>query len=82
MADDQERYEVALYDGGSQPERLCAVRKAASEREARRIAAWMLGHRNLRGARTWEAHRVEGTVYMFGPNDGWNDYVIISEATR
>lgn len=54
---------------------------AETDREARREAANMLGHKNLRGASSWEHHQ-GGIVYQFGPRDEDNEYpfaVIISE---
>lgn len=57
---------------------LCIDRAtAATPREARRVAAQMLGRRSLRGATTWERYQ-GGTLYRFGPRGERAPYVVIS----
>ena len=78
-------YTIERYDGGQCPARHpCRVEYAATEREARRIAARMLGHRTLRGAASWERYQ-GGAVWQFGPRDAGAsgfDFVVITEVER
>lgn len=70
---------VKLYDGGSHPAvHPTRTATAETEREARRLAAEMLGHNSLRGAATWDRYQ-GGTVYQFGPRAEENgyDFVVI-----
>ena len=72
-------YVIQLFDGGQHPAvHPIATSTAATEREARKEAARLLGHRTLRGAATWDRYQ-GGTVYQFGPRDEDNgyDYVVI-----
>lgn len=72
-------YTIALYDGSQHPSVTPISRSnARTEKEARKIAARMLGQKNLRGASTWD-HFLGGTVYQFGPNDEDSefDFVVI-----
>lgn len=67
-------YSIELYDGGQHPARHPRqTATAATEREARRIAARMLGHGSLRGASTWTRYQ-GGQVYQFGPHDEYSEY--------
>ncbi len=74
-------YIVELYNGREHPA-VHPVRTAhaATEREARRIAARMLGHSSLRGASQWGRYQ-GGTVYQFGPRveDSEYDYAVIQQ---
>lgn len=72
-------FTVKLYDGTQHPAvHPIESATAATESEARKIAARMLGHKSLRGAATWERHQ-GGTVYQFGPKqeDNGYDYAVI-----
>jgi hypothetical protein len=72
-------YNVECYDGNQHPApRPYEIETATTEREARRIAARMLGHRTLQGASSWERYQ-GGTVYQFGPRreDNGYDYAVI-----
>lgn len=74
------RYVIEWYEDdkpGAPPDE---VAYANTPRDARRIAARMLGHATLRGASTWERWQ-GGTVYQFGPRTESNgyDFVMIEE---
>lgn len=72
-------YTVKLYDGTQCPAvHATETATAATETEARKIAARMLGHKSLRGAATWERYQ-GGTVFQFGPKseDNGYDYAVI-----
>lgn len=74
-------YSIRLYP--DQSNHASETATAATEREARRIAARMLGHRTLRGSSQWD--RFEGgTVYQFGPHEEDNgyDFVVIEEVSQ
>lgn len=75
-------YTVELYDGTQHPATTpTTVVRCATLREARREAARMLGHKNLRGAATWDRPQ-GGAVYQFGPHQEENGYdfaVIIAD---
>lgn len=67
-------YHIACYSGSQRPSKYPAETDTAdTPREARRIAARMLGHRTLRGAATWDRYQ-GGTVYQFGPHEEDNGY--------
>lgn len=73
-------YTIEVYNGREHPA-VHPVRTAhaATEREARRIAARMLGHASLRGASQWDRYQ-GGTVYQFGPRGGSeHDYAVIQQ---
>lgn len=77
-------YTIAVYDGSQHPSNHpYRTATAGTEREARRIAAQMLGHQSLRGASSWEHHK-GGTVYQFGPRteDSEYDFVVIGGAAN
>ena len=72
-------FTVKLYPGYEHPAtRATETATAATEREARSIAARMLGHKTLRGSASWERYQ-GGTVYQFGPRAEENgyDFVVI-----
>jgi len=72
-------YRIECYDGSQHPAvHPYVTSSAASLREARRIAARMLGHQSLRGAASWDRYQ-GGTVYQFGPHSSENgyDYAVI-----
>jgi hypothetical protein len=72
-------YRIECYDGSQHPATYATETDyATTERDARRIAARMLGHASLRGAASWERYQ-GGTVYQFGPRaeDNGHDYVVI-----
>lgn len=72
---------IKCYDGSQHPAVYpTSTAKAGNEKEARRIAARMLGHSTLRGAATWERYQ-GGTVFQFGPRAEENgyDFVVIEE---
>ena len=72
-------YRIECYDGTQHPAlHPDTTAEASTEREARRIAARMLGHRTLRGASSWESWQ-GGIVYRFGPRaeDSEYDYAVI-----
>ena len=74
-------YRVSVYDGSMHPApHPYRTAYCATEGEARRVAAGMLGKRNLRGASTWGDCK-GGTVYQFGPRseDSEYDYAVIEE---
>lgn len=77
-------YTIEVYDGRQHPAlRPYRVEHATTEREARRIAARMLGHRTLRGASAWDRSQ-GGTVWQFGPRDPLAsefDFVVIVETS-
>lgn len=76
-------YKIDCYDGKQQPaSHAFRTASANTMREARRIAARMLGHRTLRGASTWDRYQ-GGTVYQFGPHEEENgyDFVVIEEVS-
>jgi len=67
-------YWIGVYDGSQHPApHPYASETAETEREARKIAARMLGHTSLRGASSWDRYQ-GGTVYQFGPRNESNDY--------
>ena len=67
-------FTVKLYDGNQHPAtHATETATASTEREARKIAARMLGHKTLRGAASWERYQ-GGTVYQFGPRAEENGY--------
>lgn len=75
-------YRIACYDGNQHPAtHAYRVDTASTMREARQIAARMLGHSSLRGASTWDRYQ-GGTVYQFGPKveDNGYDFVVIEDA--
>ena len=83
MTTAQAIYTVRLYDGRQCPAtRAYRVDSASTMREARRIAARMLGHSTLRGASTWDRYQ-GGTVYQFGPKveENGHDFVVIEEGS-
>lgn len=77
-------YIIEVYKGppfpGNRPYR---VEHAATHRDARHIAARMLGHRTLRGANRWERYE-GGPIWLFGPRyeESGFDYVTITEVER
>lgn len=74
-------YSIELFDGSQHPAlHPTKSASASTEREARRIAAGMLGHKTLRGAASWERYQ-GGTVFQFGPRceDNEFDYVVLTE---
>lgn len=72
---------IQVFDGRVHPPtHPYRTGQADTEREARRIAAQLLGHRNLRGASSWERYQ-GGTVFQFGPRaieESESDFVVIS----
>jgi hypothetical protein len=67
-------YTIELYDGRQHPAvHACTRSRAATEREANREAARLLGHASLRGASRWDRYQ-GGTVYQFGPHEEDNGY--------
>lgn len=72
------KYRIELYDGGQHPA-IHPTETATAEtyRDARRIAARMLGHRTLRGAASWQEQGGDG--WQFGPHEEDNgyDYAVI-----
>lgn len=74
-------YSIRLYPDMSN--HAIETATAATEREARRIAAKMLGHKNLRGASQWDRFQ-GGTVYQFGPHteDNGYDFAVIEEVSQ
>lgn len=83
----EQPYTIEVYDGSQHPApHPYRVEYAHTERDARRIAAQLLGHSTLRGSASWERYQ-GGTVYQFGPrvDDNEHDYAVIvadEEATR
>lgn len=74
-------YRVSIYDGGQHPAKYPYKSvTCATEREARREAARMLGRSSLRGSSSWERYQ-GGTVFRFGPHDEDNghDFTVIEE---
>lgn len=71
-------YTIEVFDGGQHPApEPYSTARAGTEREARRVAARMLGHSTLRGASTWEQMR-GGTAFRFGPwEEGDNGYDVV-----
>lgn len=74
-------YRIEVYYGSQHPSHYpYNTDTAATEREAHRRAAQMLGHTTLRGASTWSRYQ-GGQVYQFGPrteNNGYDFVVIIA----
>lgn len=73
-------YTICIYDGGQHPAvHPYQTERAATLREARRLAARGLGHQSLRGAATWDRYQ-GGTVYQFGPHteDNGYDFAVIT----
>lgn len=72
-------YRIECYPGYEHPALYPSETATAStEREARRIAARMLGHKSLRGASSWDRYQ-GGVVCQFGPRheDNGYDYAVI-----
>lgn len=77
-------FTIRLYPGHEHPAHHASeTATVATEREARRIAARMLGRKNLRGASSWDRYQ-GGTVYQFGPHEEENgeDFAVIEEVSQ
>lgn len=73
------KFRIECYDGTEHPAVVpYAVAQVATMREARRVAAKMLGHDTLRGAASWDRFQ-GGTVWQFGPRteDNGEDFAVI-----